>query len=273
MELIAVIIGLALFRYTPVRTTSGCHAWFKSYMRWLSPFSEQLGVKFTVLLILLPIPIVFGLINMWIGHTAYGLTGLLFSVGLFIYALGPGDLYTDVQAYLGAVLDGDNVDALALKQAIVGEGSAEGHELTKAIFWQYAQRTFVVVFWFTLLGVFGALLYRLTTLLENNAAASDAGEFAESAALLHQVFDWLPVRILALTYILAGHFKAAMYVLWDKLVAPLDASVDLAVESGAAALGMDESTRGSKEEYDEALALNDRSLIVYLVVWALAILI
>lgn len=66
-----------------------------------------------------------------------------------------------------------------------------------------------VLFWFAVLGVFGAVLYRLAHLCLRRWRGEPS--FAESLGRLIHLLDWLPVRAAAFGFAIVGNFEDAMY--------------------------------------------------------------
>jgi AmpE protein len=85
---------------------------------------------------------------------------------------------------------------------------------------QANNRLFAVIFWFVLLGPFGAWTYRVTDLIRRRAAfnVTRDGEnetrerFLRAARLCHGWLAWLPARLTALGFALAGSFDGALRV-------------------------------------------------------------
>lgn len=98
--------------------------------------------------------------------------------------------------------------------------------LTKTVLVQSNERLFAVIFWFLLLGPAGALLYRMAQLLADAPLKSAASrvdpelnadpssyndDFDRNAQRLFGLMSWIPARISALGYALAGGFEDAIH--------------------------------------------------------------
>jgi AmpE protein len=86
----------------------------------------------------------------------------------------------------------------------------QGHLL-----WQAYQSFFAVIFWYFLLGPGAALAYRLLALSVENSRQPALKERAEQ---LRHALDWLPVRVLALSFALVGNFVAVVRVMLHELL-------------------------------------------------------
>ena len=84
----------------------------------------------------------------------------------------------------------------------------EGAALVEAVFRNALQRWFGVLFWFCLLGPFGALLYRLSV----QAAQQDAGalppDTLQGARILLAVLEWPVAQLVTLSLALVGNFDS-----------------------------------------------------------------
>ena len=83
---------------------------------------------------------------------------------------------------------------------------------------QANNRIFGVMFWFMVLGPAGAWLYRVSDLLRRRAAFEAArqgvpahgGDLGSVLTDLHGALAWMPARLAALSYALAGSFEDAV---------------------------------------------------------------
>jgi cobalamin biosynthesis protein CobD/CbiB len=101
---------------------------------------------------------------------------------------------------------------------------------------------FGVVFWFILLpGPAGALLYRLAAELDQRWGRRQDEEFAafgRFAARAFQVLDWLPARLSAVGFAIAGNFEDAVSTWRTDAPAWGDPAQGIVLASGAGALGV-----------------------------------
>lgn len=105
-----------------------------------------------------------------------------------------------------------------------------------------AHRTlFGVGFWFVLLGPAGAVLYRLVRFLaedrgwRRDAAAPGFDRLAQRAL---EIVDWLPVRLTAAAFAVAGNFEDALYCWRTQSALWPDKASAILIASGAGALGV-----------------------------------
>jgi AmpE protein len=157
----------------------------------------------------------------------FGFPHMVLAVVVLFFSLGPNDIGEDVTEYCSALEDGDDerIDqtARALVEDQLPDDSLERiHCVEEAVCIQANNRLFAVIFWFVLLGPLGPLgawAYRVTDLVRRRAvfqAGRDEGDTAGLAALrdaavaLHGWLAWIPARLTAIGYAVAGHFDAAL---------------------------------------------------------------
>jgi adenosylcobinamide-phosphate synthase len=104
------------------------------------------------------------------------------------------------------------------------------------------RHVFAVLLWFVLLpGPCGALLYRLSALVDSQWHHENTAEHTDFSIFSRQIFgiiDWLPLRVTASAFAIVGDFEDAVYC-W-RTQAPLwpDRDLGIVLASGAGALGV-----------------------------------
>ncbi len=89
------------------------------------------------------------------------------------------------------------------------------------------------------LGPVGAVLFRLASILGRKwGAANHEGQFGEFAARAYYWINWIPVRLTALSFAVAGDFEDAMYCWRTQAQDWPDVSEGIVLASGAGALGV-----------------------------------
>lgn len=166
------------------------------------------------IVVLLPVLVVTAWLQSWLNASFLGLPGLLFSVVVLIYCLGPRDLKDDVEQYRAAMLKDDSSLAVHLAEKLLDTAPPEDPEqqaamVMRAVLTQAHVRLFGVLFWFVLLGPAGAILFRATHLL-TELQGDHEGQFGRAAEQILSVLAWPSTRLVALGYALSGHFEAAI---------------------------------------------------------------
>ncbi|MCG4452023.1 MULTISPECIES: regulatory signaling modulator protein AmpE [unclassified Pseudomonas] len=224
-----------------------------------------------VILVVLPL-LVLGLVLMLLEPLAYGWLALPVHLLVLIYSLGRGDL----QAALGPFRDswrrGDSEAAyLVARRDLALEADEEGVLLQQVqghLVWQAYQSFFAVIFWYALLGPLAALAYRLLALL---AEHSEQEVLRERAVQLRHAFDWMPVRALAASFALVGHFVAVNRALLHELLSWDISAAQLVIDVGRAACETPEPVIGEDgvRSLDSLWQLLVRAAVLWYVVFAL----
>jgi AmpE protein len=176
------------------------------------------------------------------------------AAAVLFFSFGPRDLRQEVTEYRAAAGRGDAVAADRLAAEILEHDACQRRgaaleSVAEAVFVQANNRLFGVLFWFAILGPLGALTFRVTDLMRREAilraeradAPAIAAEVSELCQGVHGVIAFLPARMLALTYGVAGSFQES-YSGWRSYVATgsdlfFDANDQLLVHAGRGALG------------------------------------
>lgn len=226
MNLIALFLGLVLERaLTRILHLRELH-WFDAYFDWGFAWTRGQGAVGSLaiclgLLVLPCLPVFF--VAIYFSHLLYGIPYVAFAALVLTFSLGPRDLGREVEDYCGAVEQGDAAMAESTARELLEadaprRAAARERALEEAVFVQANNRVFGVVFWFMILGPMGAWGFRVLDLMRRQAlaGASRAGvdietvTYLRSAKRLHWLMAWLPARLLAVGYALAGNFEHAV---------------------------------------------------------------
>lgn len=196
--------------------------WFDAADRALGSRRGAAVVAAAVLLIAIPAAPV-ALVAHWLGPHLLGLLQFAFAVLVLLFSFGPRDLKEEVDEYVAA-LERHDRDAAQhsarelLESSPAAHGAAAREAIEEAIFIQANNRIFGVIFWFLVLGPAGAWAFRVSDMLRRRAAFEAArqglprvrGDLGSTLAGLHGLAAWLPARLAALSYALAGSFEDAV---------------------------------------------------------------
>lgn len=254
MALIIVLLCIGLQRFLGWYRFGHQLQHLDTYFHWMitkcSPVSKGHGLM-GVLLVVLPALIVVSLV----------FTAASYLLGVWSYYL------------LATALLWLSIDARDLEKYPYADAKASDLFLTTY------QRLFAIVFWFvifTLAGfATGLLIYLIVvglhTYLEQRELimpekkdSSATPSLLAYAKVVQSIMDWVPVRLLGLTYALAGHFSAVFKLWYRHLVKGITEDVQPLSEWGLAALGL--SKQEAQKQPAEVIGLIDRSLIIWLVI-------
>ena len=230
MTLIALLIGLIIERLA----TQIFH-WRR--MRWLDRIIDKgfaLSARFAnwppvipviVLTVALVLPV--AAVTVVLVDRLFGFPHLILAVVVLFFSLGPNDIGEDVNEYCSALEDGDDARIDQTSKALVEDAVPDDpleriRCVEEAVCIQANNRLFAVIFWFVLLGPLGPLgawSYRVTDLVRRRAVFQAGRDDHDSntieplrhaAETLHGWLAWIPARLTAVGYAIAGHFDAAL---------------------------------------------------------------
>jgi len=193
----------------------------------------------------------------------------LFSLLILILCLGPKNLFHQVNDYLLAEEEGDTESAHT-SAALINNGSGHdiqdsGFYLIESILLQSNRRLFAVLFWFIMLGPFGAVLYRLVSELLKQLGEIHSS-FVDSLYDLYCLLNWPASRLLATGFALAGSLVHAVeeWRLVDNGSIYRNDGVIRA--TGLGAVQFDEDFENLADWVDEIHGLVKRTLVLWLAI-------
>jgi len=227
-------------------------------------FKGPVGVAILIALPVLVFYLVFSFIN---GILAF--LGFLLSIVILLYCLGLQDLDADIKAIVNAIRGGNDDEANRLAQAFSHSASpvdtqSRGQTVVESVFTEANGRVFGIIFWFALLGWFGAVLFRFSTELSHYATQASSG-LSEWAGRVRNALSWIPARIAALGYAIAGNLTGAFNHWRVTETLDLQHTDTVLKQSGTGAL--EGATSGDEvERITAAQALVFRTLVVLLAI-------
>lgn len=295
VTLLAVVAALVIGHLAQSLAASVRHYdWYAHWLDWLDaqfPEGSFWRGRWGAALALVPPLLVVLLFQIALRYPLYGLVGVLFAIAVLFYAWGPRDLDLDIDAIA------DAPDATARRAAMARLWpdapplTIDGGALVSAVFQNALRRWFGVLFWFLLLGPFGALLYRLVVL---ETEGEDSGllplDTLEGARALRAVLDWPVSQLVTLAMALAGDFDTVVAAWKSRGGAGIDLDADFLGAAGRASVRAEvaEEVRdyleegvaggelavqmGALPELRDAMSLAWRILLLWLAVVALLVL-
>lgn len=235
MTFLAMIVGLLLLQFWGEDNPVHWDGWFHGLRARLGEFLRS---PFWLTIAALVVP---GLLLYWLLGVArpllFGFVWIVIAGMVLLYGFGRGDFEGLLARYRSYCLQEDFEGAyLFISQQsggtpVAAENPADFHRQARAVLlYEGYQRWFPVLFYFLLLGPVGALVYRLGQL-----SLRATGEGADRQ-LVH-VFDWLPARLLALSFAVTGDFVRSREALGRCLLSNAPAPSVLTQVACAAAIG------------------------------------
>jgi AmpE protein len=279
--LVALLVERAATRLWHLREAhwlDGYAAWVRAGLAGRGGLAGGALCALAALLPALPVALVAGAL----AGGAPTLLWLVFASAVLVFSLGPRDLGDEVDDYLDRELAGDEAGARRAAAEIIEHAggprrSARAESVEDAIFVQANNRVFGVVFWFVILGPTGlgpaaAWLFRASDLMRRSDIAAQRGEGDGQgcAERVHFLLAWLPARLLALGYALAGSFEDARRSFRERYSSLpghlLERNDWLLVHVGRASLGKLAAGADAPLPASAAMRLVTRALVMWLVV-------
>jgi cobalamin biosynthesis protein CobD/CbiB len=249
MTFLALTLALLLEQWRPLRSGNPLYAGFGHYVNRLA---ESLNAgqyrdgATAWALAVLPAALLAFVVYLlsrqlnWLAVLAWNVAVLYIALGFRQFS----HFYTDVAA---ALRGGELAHARAVIARWRG-GSAGGlteGEVARVAIELGLQRShrhvFGVIVWFVLLGAAGAIIYRLAALLHDRWGSERDGDgavFGRFAARAFVVMDWLPLRMTAFSFAVAGDFMGAIECWRAQAATWRDRTQGLLLAAAAGALGV-----------------------------------
>ena len=249
MTYIAILLVFLLERYRGIYPRARGDRWFIQMLGVAGSFTSRLRMPVWVeplLLIGLPCLLI-ALLEPAVSGILFGLPTLLLLALVLFYSTGRGDFFAALDSYLARWRSGDIQAAYRVARGFShSEALAESTDIAQlhrhsveALLYHGFERWFCVVFWFAALGPWAALGYRLARLYIELKAQVASGNIERVTGFI-RLLEWLPVRLLALSFALAGNF-ASSFKAWREQISTGGFSAPVLLRiCGIAALGEDE---------------------------------
>jgi len=267
MTFIVTLIGLLIerfFDWSHLRHWG----WYSKYERKVLARLPNLSPYAVLAVTVLPLVIVVIIVQFLLQGLMYGLLSLLFQLFLFLYCLGPQNLWADAFSSINSLGKSDSAAGDKLKASFgvsAGDAGQIHRQLLDGIFIQANIRVFAVIFWYALLGPAGIVLYRLVCLSSDSEEVSP--KLAQSAQMAEDVLNWLPAKLLTVLFALGGNFGHVITCWRKKMTFSLSGSDQLIADCGLAAIGKEDQDVIAQDGAiaRSAISLLDRVFVITLV--------
>ena len=163
-------------------------------------------------LVIIAVPLLVLLLINHLLESVFGSTGsFLLALVVLIYSFGPRDLDTDVAEIVEAEDDEQRGTAMerVLRKPVPEDTDEARAAAVESVFREALRRWFGVIFWFAVLGIIGAFLYRVVDWLVNenhNLTDDQKGLFTR----LLQIMDWPAAQLMTLSLAIATDFDSVL---------------------------------------------------------------
>jgi len=220
MSFLVLLLVLVIEKFSALRSRIQDDRFLLRELRRLETGPRLVSQPWLVLTLWVLLPcVLLALLLFVLKPVAYGLLALPVHLLVLVYSLGRGDLRGSLGPFRDAWRREDTQGALHVAQRdldLTAEGGPQLLQRVQAHFvWDAYQGFFAVIFWYVLLGPVAALAYRLLALAQIH---SQNPGVTERAAQIQHAFDFLPVRLLAMSFALVGNFVAVSRVMLHELL-------------------------------------------------------
>lgn len=278
MSLIVILIALLIERFwNGIQWLRDMDLFGRYYVavRKLFGESEAYDGAVGVFCLMFPLIVAIGLLQQILSFDSVYLLSLVLGVVIILLCFGNNNLDNQVQRYLLASEKKDEDDlyevaAEMLKDAVPVNKAERDYKLVRTVLHNANDWLLAVLFWFFILGPMGAVLYRCTYVVKQHCERSnETSDFSQSIHILYGVLSWLPARLTAYAYGLAGNYSASTTNRnQDRRIEPgewVNNNGRMMVASGLGALQMHET--GSSfpgGQVKKARRLINRTILVWL---------
>jgi len=278
MTLIILLCGLALEYFLGVLDNIRQLTWFGRYSDWLENKlvqSRYWNTAAGVIMTLAGPLVLIILIDYGLSEIFFPLS-YLFALVVLLNSFGPIFLDQSLDEYIKALDAEDDVQARhyagELCHAVAApDPDKDEQEIIGSIFIEANERLYAVIFWFIVLGPFGAMLYRLVNSLKFKYQDVH-GAYADSVRHLNHILNWPSSRLLVLGNALAGNMIEAMEAWRVNEDNSFTVNESVLIASGFGALHYRPGTDRQEDDLDRSYwiratqGLINRTLIVWLTV-------
>lgn len=219
MTIIAILIAFALCHF--IRELGRCrqNRWLYGWVDLANDAFAKLpgwsGVTGFLVLIALPL-IALLLVNQFLINLLGNTGAFLLALAVLIYTFGSHDLDIDVSEIVEE--ENEELRTEKLERLLGGPAPEDKVECrvaaVESVFQQALRRWFGVIFWFAVLGVAGAFIYRVVDWLVNGdfPLSEEQKDLFKS---MQEVMDWPAAQLMTLSLAIATDFDS-VYQAWRK---------------------------------------------------------
>lgn len=285
MTLLVMIFALVMQRYLNLGHEISRSRWIIGYLNWMQGIFKRTaawGNIFGTIILILPIVIIVAVLQWLLTGWLLMIVRFFLDLAILWFCLDAYPIKQRLAEYFSALV---NHDATALHQHsekfLSGNNKAKnGHNLTGLaravtceIFLRVEERIFGILFWFVILGPAGAVIYFLISIIRSLASTQNSPyvELLEPSNKIFAVIDWIPARLLGLSFALVGHFISGFNYWRKNVFTKPKADSDFVVQAGFASLNMEhiDVIHADVEENHAAVGLAERSIFLWVVVVAI----
>jgi AmpE protein len=219
MTIISILLAFGLCHFVRELGRFRKRQWLTTWVNFGNEAFGKLPLWQDILgfLVIIAVPLIVLLLLNQVLISALGSTGsFILSLVVLVYCFGPRDLDTDVAMVVEADSDEDRATALnrILHRAAPDDADQARAAAVEGVFLEALRRWFGVIFWFAVLGILGAFLYRLVDWLVNENHKLTDEQLGLFTRLL-QIMDWPAAQLMTLSLAVATDFDS-VFTAWKR---------------------------------------------------------
>ena len=212
MTIISILIAFALCHFVRELRHLRRFEWVTAFTKFgdekfkkVPGWSGPLGF-----LVIIGLPLFAAYVANYLLSSALGQLGeIILAIAVLVYTFGPRDLDIDVRKIITATDDEQQKEAM---EALLGGPVPEDpntcqNAAINAVFLKALKRWFGIIFWFAVLGIYGALLYRLAVWL-NGENSTLGDEQKELFTRLCKIMEWPVAQLMTFSLAVATDFDS-----------------------------------------------------------------
>lgn len=219
MTITAILLAFSLCHFIRELGQVRQHQWLGGWIQQADGiFSRMPGWSdLTGFVVILFVPLLaLGLVNQLV-YTGFGNLGIfLLAIAVLVYTFGARDLDTQVADIIGSTDEASQDAALGalLRADVPDDLEACRSKKVDAVFSEALHRWFGIIFWFALLGIVGAFMYRMVDWLACEKSTL-TGSQKQLFLRARQVLDWPAAQLMTLSLAIATDFDSVL-IAWKQ---------------------------------------------------------
>lgn len=245
------------------------------YLKKLHPFIGKLTGWLVLPLSIVPFILILLILSMFLHGKFMGIASLVLSSLVLFVCVDMRDMKNILANYFNAMdkeelNDAVNAVGTFVNEPIKPEEVSLRHVVAKTIFMRCFEYIFAPIFWFILFDIYGVALYCLVVGIRSVALKADTmySGLANAASRVQMILNWVPMRLVALTYPLSGNFMKGFSYSYKKVLSASCDTEDFVVNAGFEALNSSVAEEGKKEDI-AVISLVDRTFFIWVAAVAL----
>ncbi|MDH5544208.1 MAG: regulatory signaling modulator protein AmpE [Gammaproteobacteria bacterium] len=280
MTLLAIIAALFGERFIGSVQEFRQFQWLADAGEWIRRQSSGLDSWIGAILILLLAGTIVELAYLWLSK-GFIILGFVAATAVLLFCIGPRSFYDQIKSFCDAYSNGNEDSAYWYLSNLKDSALTDEDErylakaALEAAFVAVNNRLLGVIFWFVILGPFGAVIYRISGDFHRLEEEGDQrSQLYAAFDRIHYLLNWPSSRLVSISYAAMGSFVEGMSHL-KRSASPTsnwpDPNEQLLVSSGLGALDLkqEQATEIGCDQIFSGLALLRRSVAFWVGVIAL----